>query len=45
VHPGDNPETLAARVLQSELTLYPEALRLVASGKVKLVNGLAVFSA
>ena len=44
VHPGDNPETLAARVLESELKLYPEALRLVASGKVRLENGLAVFA-
>lgn len=44
VHADDTTETLAARVLESELTLYPEALRLVASGKVKLENGLSVFT-
>ncbi len=44
VHPGDTAESLAARVLEAEHKLYPEALRLVASGKVKLVNGKSVFS-
>ncbi len=31
---GDTPATLAARVLEAEHTLYPAALRLVASGQV-----------
>jgi phosphoribosylglycinamide formyltransferase-1 len=44
VHPSDSPETLAARVLEVEHRLYPEALRLVAEGKVKLEKGLAVFA-
>ncbi len=44
VHPGDSPETLAARVLEVEHRLYPEALRLVAEDKVKLEKGLAVFA-
>jgi phosphoribosylglycinamide formyltransferase 1 len=44
VHPSDTPETLAERVLAVEHTLYPEALKLLASEKVKLENGLAVFS-
>jgi phosphoribosylglycinamide formyltransferase-1 len=44
VHPADTPEILAARVLEAEHRLYPEALRLLAEGKVKLENGLAVFS-
>jgi phosphoribosylglycinamide formyltransferase-1 len=44
VHPGDSPETLAARVLDVEHTLYPAALRLLAEDKVKLEKGLAVFS-
>jgi phosphoribosylglycinamide formyltransferase-1 len=44
VHPGDTPETLAQRVLGVEHKLYPEALKLLASGKVRLANGLAVFS-
>jgi len=44
VHPSDMPETLAERVLTVEHKLYPEALKLLASGKVKLENGLALFS-
>jgi phosphoribosylglycinamide formyltransferase-1 len=43
VLPGDTAETLAARVLEQEHDLYPEALKLVAEGKVKLENGRAVF--
>lgn len=31
---GDTPETLAARVLVEEHRIYPEALRLLASGKI-----------
>ena len=44
VHPADTPETLAERVLAVEHKLYPEALKMLASGKVRLENGLAVFS-
>ena len=44
VHPSDTPDTLAAKVLEIEHTLYPAALRLLADGKVKLEKGLAVFS-
>ncbi|HSC19005.1 MAG TPA: phosphoribosylglycinamide formyltransferase [Rhizomicrobium sp.] len=44
VLPGDTPETLAARVLAEEHKLYPEALRLVASARVKLENGRMVVS-
>jgi phosphoribosylglycinamide formyltransferase-1 len=44
VQTGDTAETLAARILEAEHKLYPEALRLVAEGKVKLVNGRAVFA-
>mgnify|MGYP001766515590 FL=1 len=36
VLPGDTPETLAARVLEAEHKLYPHALRLVASGAVRV---------
>lgn len=43
VHPSDTPETLAERVLGVEHKLYPEALKLLAGGKVALKNGLAVF--
>ena len=44
VHPSDTPQSLADRVLSVEHKLYPEALKLLASGKVKLQNGLTVFS-
>ncbi len=32
----DTPEPLAARILEIEHRIYPEALRLLASGKVRL---------
>jgi phosphoribosylglycinamide formyltransferase-1 len=44
VLPGDTAETLAARILVEEHRIYPEALKLVAEGKVKLENGRAVFA-
>jgi phosphoribosylglycinamide formyltransferase-1 len=43
VQNGDSVETLAARVLEAEHRIYPEALRLVAEGRVRLENGRAVF--
>jgi phosphoribosylglycinamide formyltransferase-1 len=36
VLPGDTPEILAARVLVEEHKLYPHALKLVASGQVRV---------
>jgi phosphoribosylglycinamide formyltransferase 1 len=36
VRDDDTPDTLAARILQIELRIYPEALRLVASGRIRL---------
>lgn len=44
VQHGDTVETLASRVLEAEHRLYPEALRSVAEGRVRLENGRAVFS-
>jgi phosphoribosylglycinamide formyltransferase 1 len=41
---GDTPAALAVRVLVQEHKLYPEALKLLASGKVRLEGGKAVFS-
>jgi len=41
VLPDDTPETLAARVLEVEHRLYPEALRLFAEGRV-VVDGRRV---
>ena len=42
VLPGDTPETLGARVLAEEHALYPAALRMVASGAVRLEDGRVV---
>lgn len=39
---GDTPETLAARVLTVEHRTYPQALRLLAEGHVRMENGKAV---
>jgi phosphoribosylglycinamide formyltransferase-1 len=36
VLPGDTPDTLSARVLVEEHRIYPEALRLLASGEARL---------
>ena len=41
VHPDDTPETLAARVLETEHRLYPQAVRLFAEGRVR-VDGRTV---
>lgn len=41
VEHGDTPDSLAARVLKVEHRLYPEALKLVAEGKVTLNVGTA----
>jgi phosphoribosylglycinamide formyltransferase-1 len=38
VLPGDTPEILADRVLAAEHKLYPLALRLVASGRTRIVD-------
>ncbi len=40
VRADDTPETLAARVLAVEHQIYPDALRLVASGGVRIENGV-----
>lgn len=36
VLPGDTPDTLAARVLEQEHSAYPEAVRLIAEGRVRI---------
>lgn len=38
VLPGDDPDTLAGRVLAAEHRCYPHALRLVAEGRTSIVN-------
>ena len=40
---NDTPEKLAARILLEEHRIYPEALKLVAEGRVILKDGRAVF--
>ena len=40
---GDTAETLAARILVEEHRIYPQALKKVAEGRVKLENGRATF--
>src|SRR5262249_36266676 len=39
VHDTDNAATLAGRVLELEHRIYPRALELVASGKVRMIDG------
>ena len=38
VHPGDDADALAARVLGQEHRIYPLAVRLIAEGRVRIVN-------
>lgn len=45
VLPGDTEDSLAARVLEAEHKLYPLALRLVASGAVRVENETLVLTA
>ena len=45
VLPDDSPESLAARVLLAEHRLYPEAIRLVASGAARLADGRVALDA
>ena len=43
VEPDDTADLLAARVLAAEHKLYPQALRLVASGAVRMANERTVY--
>lgn len=45
VHDGDTPDRLGVRVLGVEHRIYPDALRLVASGRTRLENGLCKIDA
>lgn len=42
VHPGDDADTLAARVLVREHEIYPRAVRLIAEGRVTVEGEKAV---
>lgn len=41
---GDTADTLSARILEAEHVLYPAAVRMIASGDIKLVDGKVVRS-
>src|SRR6202795_2173513 len=43
VRDDDTPETLAARILEVEHKIYPDALRLVASGRIRLEGNICKF--
>ena len=38
VLPGDDAKTLAARILKQEHRVYPKAIKMIASGRVKITN-------
>ncbi|MEE9317872.1 MAG: phosphoribosylglycinamide formyltransferase [Rhodospirillales bacterium] len=42
VHPGDDADTLAARILEQEHEIYPRAVRLIAEGRVTVEGEKAV---
>jgi len=42
VLPGDDAETLAARILTAEHRIYPDAVRMIATGEIRLVDGKVV---
>jgi folate-dependent phosphoribosylglycinamide formyltransferase PurN len=44
VKEGDDPGTLAARVFAAECEAYPEAIRLIASGRVRIEGRRAIVS-
>jgi phosphoribosylglycinamide formyltransferase-1 len=43
VRDDDTPDTLSARILEIEHQIYPEALRLVASGRIRLEGNICKF--
>ena len=42
VHQDDTPDTLAARILAQEHAIYPQAVRLIALGLVKVIDDRAI---
>ena len=45
VLPGDDADTLSARILKAEHQLYPEAVRMIVTGEVRLEGGRVVTAA
>ena len=44
VKEGDDPDTLAARVFQAECEAYPEAIELIAAGRVTVQGRRVIIS-
>jgi folate-dependent phosphoribosylglycinamide formyltransferase PurN len=44
VLPGDTPDILAARVFEQECIAYPQAVQLIAEGRVRLEDGVVMQS-
>jgi phosphoribosylglycinamide formyltransferase-1 len=44
VKEGDDPDTLAARVFQAECEAYPEAIELIATGRVTVQGRRVIIS-
>lgn len=44
VLPGDTPETLAARVFEAECEALPEAINLIAAGRVSVQDGTVILT-
>ncbi len=44
VEPDDTPQTLEERILKKEHEALPEALKLIAEGRVKVVGNEAIVS-
>ncbi len=38
IHPDDSEESLAARILEQEHKIYPQAIQWIAEGRIKVVN-------
>lgn len=38
IHPDDSEESLAARILEQEHKIYPQAIQWIAEGRVKIIN-------
>ena len=45
IHPGDNPDDLAARILTKEHECYPLAVRWIAEGRVRISGERVIIDA
>ena len=42
IHADDDADALAARILEQEHRIYPEAVRLIAEGRVRIIDEQAI---